>query len=163
MNRMARTTVGGPNGAREPEVIGIDGSQEARPGVPMEAEPRIAAGVHWRRPERQWVRKKHFKRRGLDQLTPVFGNAVPPRGVSGVMRRVAYMIPENRARHWGLLLLADRVDVLEGRLGRLLARPLRTSPISRLAGPVEKNPARVIGLAYVALIGTGFLLRQLRD
>jgi hypothetical protein len=51
-------------------------------------------------------------------LTPVFSSAVPPRGLSGVMRRRAYAIPEHKARRWMTLLLADRVDVWEGRLGR---------------------------------------------
>jgi hypothetical protein len=44
---------------------------------------------------------------------PVFGTAQPPRGLSGALRRRAYAIPEHRARHWALLLLADRVDVVE--------------------------------------------------
>jgi len=49
-------------------------------------------------------------------LTPVFSTAVPPRGLSGVMRRRAYDIPEHQARRWLMLLLADRVDVWENRV-----------------------------------------------
>ena len=45
--------------------------------------------------------------------TPVFGTAQPPRGLCGALRRRAYAIPEHHARHWALLLLADRVDVVE--------------------------------------------------
>jgi hypothetical protein len=51
-------------------------------------------------------------------LTPVFSTAVPPRGLSGWMRARAYRIPEHRARRWLVLLLADRVDVWEGRVER---------------------------------------------
>ena len=36
------------------------------------------------------------------------------------MRRAAYRIPETRAQHFLTLMLADRVDVLEHRLVRLL-------------------------------------------
>jgi hypothetical protein len=51
-------------------------------------------------------------------LTPIFSTAVPPRGLSGLMRRRAYAIPEHQARRWLLLLLSDRVDVWENRLRR---------------------------------------------
>jgi hypothetical protein len=53
-------------------------------------------------------------------LTPVFSSAVPPRGLSGLMRRRAYQIHEHQARRWLMLLLADRVDVWES---RIRARP----------------------------------------
>lgn len=145
----------------EPEALGVDSSPERRPGVPMEAEPAIDPGAHWRQPERQWVRRKHYKRKGLAHLTPVFGNAVPPRGLSGVMRRVAYGIPEHKARHWGLLIAADRVDVLEGRLGRLLARPLRNSPAHLLARQAEKNPTRLIALTALGALTASIALRRL--
>ena len=32
----------------------------------------------------------------IDHLTPVFGTAQPPRGLSGVLRRAAYGIPDTR-------------------------------------------------------------------
>jgi hypothetical protein len=46
---------------------------------------------------------------------PVRGSAQPPRGLSGALRRLAYTIPEHRARRPMLLILADRIDVLEHR------------------------------------------------
>jgi hypothetical protein len=46
----------------------------------------------------------------------VFGTAQPPRGLSGVLRRRAYLLPEHHTRHWLWLLLADRIDVLEHRV-----------------------------------------------
>ena len=49
-----------------------------------------------------------------DGLTPVFGTSVPPAGLSGMCRRVAFKFSENDVRHWLLLLLADRVNVGEG-------------------------------------------------
>jgi hypothetical protein len=52
-------------------------------------------------------------------LTPVYSTALPPRGLSGVLRRAAYKIPDYKPRRWMLLLAADRVDVLEHmKLGR---------------------------------------------
>jgi hypothetical protein len=47
-------------------------------------------------------------------LTPVFGTAQPPRGLSGRIRRYAYRrYSEGRLAHWLLLMAADRVDVVE--------------------------------------------------
>jgi hypothetical protein len=41
-----------------------------------------------------------------------------PRGLSGLVRRAAYRVPEHRTARWALLLAGDRLDVLEHRLGR---------------------------------------------
>ncbi len=96
---------------------GVDGDPRRRPGVPMELEPEPRPGVHWDEPERQRAPEiPILKRAELDELTPVFGTAIPPRGLSGLLRRVAYGIPEHLVRHFMLLLLADRVDVVESRL-----------------------------------------------
>ena len=106
--------------ANEP-VYGADLSRSERPGVPMETEPRaITATVHWSDPERQRPDRRVTKRVELRQLTPVFSSANPPRGFSGVLRRAAYRIPETRPKHFMMLMLADRVDVLEHRFARLL-------------------------------------------
>jgi hypothetical protein len=102
-------------------VQGADLSGPSRPGVPMETEPRpLTPTVHWTEPERQPPDPRVTRRRELQQLTPVFSTAIPPRGLSGVLRRAAYRIPETRARHFLTLMLADRVDVLEHRLVRML-------------------------------------------
>jgi hypothetical protein len=55
---------------------------------------------------------------GLPKMPPVFGTAAPPKGLSGVLRKVAYGYPDHWVRHWMVLLLADRVDVWEHRLRR---------------------------------------------
>jgi hypothetical protein len=46
---------------------------------------------------------------------PVFGTDVPPKGLSGWVRRLAYAYPDHLARHWLMLMAADRVDSLEYR------------------------------------------------
>ena len=70
-------------------------------------------------------------------MTTVYSSANPPRGLSGVLRRLAYRIPTYRARRWMLLLLADRIDVLEHGGRR---------PIAKLAG----GPA-MFALSYLAV------------
>jgi hypothetical protein len=47
-------------------------------------------------------------------LTSVFGTSVPPSGLSGMLRRFAYRFSESSFGHWIPLLLADRINVVEG-------------------------------------------------
>jgi len=47
-------------------------------------------------------------------ITRVFGTSVPPKGLSGAIRRRAYKYSESDGRHWMMLMLADRVNVIEG-------------------------------------------------
>jgi hypothetical protein len=47
-------------------------------------------------------------------ISAVFGNTVPPSGLSGMIRRYAFQHSEDRYRHWLPLILADRVNMIEG-------------------------------------------------
>jgi hypothetical protein len=113
---------------------GVDASVSQRPGVPMESDPPRPAGfAHWAEPERQRDPGNVLKRKGLAELTPVFGTSVPPRGISGVMRRAAYEIPEHYTTHWLVLLLADRVDAVEHGHARWLALAVPTLAVGGVA------------------------------
>jgi hypothetical protein len=107
--------------ADEP-VVGRDLPRSERPGVPMEYEPPhpLTPMVRWSEPEPMRPVPGVTKRMELHRMTPMFSTALPPSGLSGVIRRIAYNIPESHARHWATLMLADRVDVLEHRLKKLL-------------------------------------------
>ena len=78
----------------------------------------------------------------VGRITPVFGTAAPPRGLSGFIRRAAYRIPEHDARRWMLLMLGDRVDVMESRVQRhpLLSLALAAGLVGALGMVV---PARL--------------------
>ena len=125
------------------ETDGIDVPAE-RPGVPMEATPVPATGVDGGRPERQRNSDQHLHHAGIDRPTPVVGTAQPPRGVSGMMRKAAYEIPEHYARHWMILMAADRVDVLEDRLGGMLAEPMERVGFDAGARYARANPLAVL-------------------
>jgi hypothetical protein len=89
---------------------GADLDPKDRPSVPKEKFDPDLNGAHWEFPERQpekWPRERSVEHKFL---TPVFGTACPPRGLSGKMRRYAYKYSEGRAAHWLILLAADRVD-----------------------------------------------------
>lgn len=48
-------------------------------------------------------------------MAPIEPAAATARGLSGAVRRLAYRVPEHAARHWLLLIAADRLQVLEHR------------------------------------------------
>ena len=98
----------------------VDLSARERPGVPMEHAPHALTPMAPQNLEQQRQRRGQVRRVGLRQMTPVFGTGQPLSGISGLVRRVAYSIRETKARHWMMLLLADRVDVLEHRIAKLL-------------------------------------------
>src|SRR5262245_10198519 len=92
---------------------GADLDPKNRPAVPRERKPPRGTGAHWQTPERQVPSVRILvspERRGL---SATFGTTCPPRLLSGLMRRYAYTFGEGRKIHWLLLILADRVDVLE--------------------------------------------------
>lgn len=49
-------------------------------------------------------------------VTRVFGTSTPPTGLSGAIRRYAYKFSEANAVHWMTLILADRVNAVEGKI-----------------------------------------------
>jgi hypothetical protein len=96
---------------------GADLDPKDRPSVPKLQFQDDLTGAHWEFPERQperWPRERSIEHKFL---TPVFGTAQPPAGLSGVIRRYSYArYSEGRAAHWLLLILADRVDAWESHL-----------------------------------------------
>lgn len=52
-------------------------------------------------------------------ITRVFGTSTPPAGLSGAVRRYAYKYSEATATHWMTLILADRINVVEGKINDL--------------------------------------------
>ena len=93
---------------------GADLARRNRPAVPMERMPPREDDAHWDVPEAQAETVEVLHSTERPGLTPVFGTACPPSGLSGKIRRAAFRHSEGRLRHWTLLLLADRVNVVEG-------------------------------------------------
>jgi hypothetical protein len=101
----------------------------------MERNPAPLPGTHWGEPESQRLDAKITTRSDAD-IPPVFGTAQLPKGLSGRVRQAAYRIPEWRPGHWMLLLLADRIDVVESALSDGLKR-------MRKRKPDERGPERI--------------------
>lgn len=94
---------------------GADLDPALRPAYPKERMPaRLDHAPPPLPPQAQRVEVLHSTER--PGLTPVFGSTLPPSGLSGILRRLAFRHSENDLRHWFTLMLADRVNVAEGLL-----------------------------------------------
>jgi hypothetical protein len=71
-------------------------------------------GMAWERPAQQAQRVEILHSNERPGLSAVFGTPNPPKGLSGMIRRYAFKYSESMIRHWLLLLLADRVNMIEG-------------------------------------------------
>lgn len=75
---------------------GVDRNPQDRPGYPLEQEHHV----------------------GFDtvQGVPPYTETIPLKGLSGILRRAAYKVPDWKPRRWMMLLMADRLDSLESKL-----------------------------------------------
>ena len=115
---------------------GADLDPQARPAFPKERTPPRFVNVHWDELEHQAPSVKVYHSTERPGLTPVFGTAQPPSGVSGMIRGAAFRFSENDLRHWLMLLFADRVNVVEGILDDL-AHGHVPNLFREMGGPAE--------------------------
>jgi hypothetical protein len=71
-------------------------------------------GYSWERPPQQPVNIEVLHSNERPNVSAVFGTAAPPKGLSGMIRRYAFKHGEGSFAHWIPLILADRVDEVEG-------------------------------------------------
>jgi hypothetical protein len=94
---------------------GIDADPENDPTYPMK---HYTGADHDRlkydRAPQQPVNVEILQSIERPAITRVFGATLPPRGLSGMLRRYAFRFGEGSSIHWMTLMLADRVDVVEG-------------------------------------------------
>jgi len=94
---------------------GIDADPKNDPTYPIkhrtDSEQR---GYTWPRPSQQPVDIEVLQSIERPNVSAVFGTSVPPTGLSGQIRRFAFRFSESEYGHWLPLLIADRVNVVEG-------------------------------------------------
>lgn len=94
---------------------GIDADPENEPTYPMKKYTGDDhKRINWERPPLQPVNIEVLHSNERPNITAVFGTSTPPSGLSGAIRRYAFQFSENEYMHWLPLLLADRVNVVEG-------------------------------------------------
>ena len=147
------------------------------PGWGVDADPRNDAtypmrdrqqddspGMNWERPALQTSEVEVLQSIEHNRRPAVFGASTPPSGLSGVIRRQAFVYSESQWAHWLLLMGADRINVVEGvvadlahgRLPNLLAergvaaewKYNRRAYVSEVATTVAMTGA-VLGVAWL--------------
>lgn len=99
---------------------GIDADPKNDPTYPIKDRTDVEQeGYTWNRPPQQPIDIEVLHSIERPNVTAVFGTSVPPSGLSGMIRRYAFKYGEGSYGHWLPLLLADRVNVVEGILDDL--------------------------------------------
>ena len=149
---------------------GVDADQRNDPTYPMRDRSRAdGPGMAWTRPPLQTPSVEILTSIEHNRLPAALGTSTPPSGLSGVIRRAAFRYSESQWAHWLLLMLADRVNVVEGvvaDLGRGRAPNLyaelgmgSTLKHDRAGFLAKTATALAVG---AALVGVGVLLAERR-
>ena len=145
---------------------GADLDHKNRPAVPMEHSPPRLEGAPIAPPVQQQERVEILVSPERPHITPLFGTGAPPKGLSGMLRRLAFKMTENDIRHFMLLLLADRINVVEG-----IGEDLMNGHVPNVLGEMgikaewEHNKVGLVKKAAVAtaVVGIGYYLLTRRD
>jgi hypothetical protein len=151
---------GGRRAPARPDIPGwgADLNKADRPAYPMErTPPRLdAPPAGLPTPQHRHVEVFHSTER--PGMTPIFGSTVPPRGLSGRLRRAGYSFSENDLRRWLVLLAADRVDMVEGVISDLAHGHVPNLPAEMgWRAELRHNPAGAARKVAVLAVAGGLL------
>ena len=94
---------------------GIDADPENEPTYPMKHYTGADHDrLNYERAPQQPIDIEVLHSNERPGVTRVFGTSTPPSGLSGALRRYAFKFSEGSAGHWFTLVLADRVNAIEG-------------------------------------------------
>lgn len=154
---------------------GADLNAADRPGVPRELNRENVLSPHHHRPiaSKQPADGSVNLTIERSSMTPVFGSSVAPRPLSTPIRKFAFRFSEDKLRHWLLLMLADRVNMMEGwaedigqgKKPMLIPRmEFRTTDHLRRVlqqGPKNRQDKMLLAGAAFTLLGAGYLAFRL--
>jgi hypothetical protein len=141
---------------------GIDADEENDPTYPMkEWNGADHKRFNYQKPTQQPIDREVLHSIERPGVSRVFGTSVPPSGLSGMIRRVAFKYSESTYAHWVPLVLADRINVIEGYISDI-AHGILPNPFAERGWQAEwkynrksfvKNIAVtvVVTVAFVAL------------
>jgi len=94
---------------------GMDADPENEPTYPMKNYTGDDHNrINYERASQQPINVEILQSTERPSPPVVFGTSVPPTGLSGKIRRYAFQHSEDRYRHWIPLILADRINMVEG-------------------------------------------------
>jgi hypothetical protein len=94
---------------------GIDADPENEPTYPIKKYTGADHDrLNYERAPQQPVDVEILHSNERPGVTRVFGTSTPPSGLSGMLRRYAFRFSEGSSGHWMTLILADRINAIEG-------------------------------------------------
>ena len=137
---------------------GVDADPQDQPAYPMKIRTQDDnRGMNWERPPLQEPKVEILQSIERPSLSAVFGTTNPPRGLSGMLRRFAFRYSESSYAHWMPLLLADRINVIEGIFDDLMKGRIPNIPAEMgIKAELKHNPkgfARKIAIGAVIVGG----------
>lgn len=94
---------------------GVDADPKNEPTYPMKHYTGDDHNrINWVRPPLQPITVEVLHSNERPNITAVFGTSAPPSGLSGKIRRYAFRFSESEYGHWLPLILADRINAIEG-------------------------------------------------
>ena len=144
---------------------GVDADPRNDPTYPYrERSGQEERGLSWERPPLQKERLEVLRSVEHNRMPAVFGTSVPPRGISGRMRRGAFHYSESDWRHWLILLAADRVNMVEGLVQDLFRGHIPDVPGEMgIRAEWQHNRAGLMQKAAVVAIGSAVVLALLKS
>jgi hypothetical protein len=144
---------------------GMDADPENDPTYPMKrSNGADHLRLNYEKAPQQPLDIKIFHSVERPDVTRVFGTSTPPSGLSGAIRQYAYKYGEATATHWMTLILADRIDVLQGKLNDLKHGVIPNPWIERgwRAEWKHNRPAFIRNVATMALLITAGIIVMTR-
>jgi hypothetical protein len=93
----------------------MDADPENMPNYPMKNYTGADhERLNYQRPPIQSITVEVLHSNERPGLTAVHGTSTPPSGISGAIRRFAFKHSESTYSHWIPLVIADRINVIEG-------------------------------------------------
>ena len=94
---------------------GVDANPDNDPTYPYRDRSKDEGLTrNWERPPQQSSNVEVLQSIEHIRTPAVFGTSTPPRGLSGMVRRLAFRWSESHWFHWLMLMGADRINVVEG-------------------------------------------------
>ncbi|HYC73271.1 hypothetical protein [Brevundimonas sp.] len=133
---------------------GVDADPENDPTWPMrDRSMDDGPGMNWVRPPLQSPDVEILQSVEHKRLPASIGTSTPPRGLSGALRRQAFRFSESQWGHWLLLMLADRINTVEG-LAQDVRRGRMPNPLVEM-GVVPQSRSREAAAGTAALFALG--------
>jgi len=137
---------------------GVDADPENDPTYPMK---------HWNgadhqrfnytKPTQQPINVEVLHSTERPGVSRVFGATLPPKGISGAIRRFAFRYNESTMLHWVPLMLADRVNVIEGMVEDIKKGTFVQPMANKWKAEWKYNRKSLITQAAVITVAAGFV------